>query len=698
MCASATIQAGYKDDIGHTQLVLEQGVNTPDGAGIPVTLAEAPGANGAYWPNLENTQFSGKTIDPVNGVTAGIYSAHANLVAEAFFGNTSSIAPGISTVDAYDANEWIQGSYLSFGGLKPLFSSTRVANHSWIASELTAGQISELLRRMDWVIDTDEFIQCVGINNGSGSPPPVMSAAYNVIAVGRSDGEHTEGTEAVDGDYVLGRTRPELVAPKNKTSYATPVVAASAALLIEHGQNNPGLSTDPNELSSSNRYGDTVYNTGRSEVIKAVLMAGADRSTSNSSEPDITDYRSDEVNLADNGLDKRFGAGQVNIYNSFYILNAGEQNSDEDIGTGDISAEGFDYDPSFGGLDGSNATASYYFSTAQTQEKLFATLAWNISIDDGAGESFTGAALLYDLDLELYDITTDVVLLDSSVSSIDNTESLWLTLSPDRDYLLQVIPKAGQTEFNWDYALAWRLVETDEIPPRVLNIDSDMDTGDGVLTEDESVGVAITQLLLTFNEAMSDPAGNSEAGDVTNPANYLLVEAGTNGGFDTLDCMGGLQGDDVGIDVNGVTYSSVLKVVNLSINAGTPLGTGDYRLFACGSTSLQDLFGNSLDGDGNGTGGDDFMRSFSVRDTDEDGDPDFSDPDDDDDGILDDVDYSPLIKSNICSGENAEVAAIIDDARQCAAPGSVTIKGTVAVTGTWAISLCSAPASCWPSL
>ena len=42
---------------------------------------------------------------------------------------------------------------------------------------------------------------------------------------------------------------------------------------------------------------------------------------------DITDYRALPVNQTINGLDKRFGAGQVNIYNSFHIVAAGEQGS-----------------------------------------------------------------------------------------------------------------------------------------------------------------------------------------------------------------------------------------------------------------------------------------------------------------------------------------------------------------------------------
>ena len=70
---------------------------------------------------------------------------------------------------------------------------------------------------------------------------------------------------------------------------------------------------DPTETSTINRNGDTIYNTERTEVIKAALMAGAVRITNNTTGNDITDYRIDAANQTLNGLDIRYGAGQLNI-------------------------------------------------------------------------------------------------------------------------------------------------------------------------------------------------------------------------------------------------------------------------------------------------------------------------------------------------------------------------------------------------
>ena len=98
------------------------------------------------------------------------------------------------------------------------------------------------------------------------------------------------------------------------------MVSASAALLVETGHTQTGLS---NGSYTSPRTGLTIYHAETSEVVKAALMAGADRRTANGRGAEITDYTVD----TSNGLDSRFGAGQVNIYNSYHILTGGEHNS-----------------------------------------------------------------------------------------------------------------------------------------------------------------------------------------------------------------------------------------------------------------------------------------------------------------------------------------------------------------------------------
>jgi hypothetical protein len=430
-------------------------------------------------PNVENVQFTGKTINDVTGTNSdNSSSGHATAVGTIFYGNRSSIVPEIALVNVYNAMGWVSSDYLQTtrSRSKPNAVRDRVANHSWIAKLADDAVSLDVLKRVDWVVENDEFIQVAGLKNRTSGNSPVLSSAFNVIAAGKTDGEHGRGTVAVDTLYVSGRTRPELVAPFTHASSSTPAIAAAAALLVGVGHATPSLSTDPVETSTFNRARSIIYNAERSEVVKAVLMAGADRVTNNSTNPnpetpkDIVNYRVDPANQSANGLDIRFGAGQVNIYNSFHILTAGEQNSaeDENAAGGSIGSYGFDYDPSFGGNGkgrGSNVTGSYTFSTGASPLMLTAALAWNIDIADGARISFPGMATLYDMDLRLYEITEDDhVLLMESASTIDNTENLWVQLDAGKDYLMKVAPKAEKVSFEWDYALAWQMTVMMELP------------------------------------------------------------------------------------------------------------------------------------------------------------------------------------------------------------------------------------------
>ena len=72
-------------------------------------------------------------------------------------------------------------------------------------------------------------------------------------------------------------------------------------------------------------------------------------------------------------------------------------------------------------------------------------------------------------------------------------------------------------------------------PPQVSNVDSVASSG-GVIGESEVVNVEITQLLVSFDEAM-------DASLAGNAGNYLLIFVGNDGTLDTVGC-GPLQGDD----------------------------------------------------------------------------------------------------------------------------------------------------------
>jgi hypothetical protein len=539
LSCSVLAAADYKDDIGYTRLVAEQGAMLSDGSGIAVTQGEAGGGPPpVYMPDVAIGEFAGKAITDKSGSNpANSSSGHATSVGKRFYGSSTSIAPAINTVNIYDAHDWLNSGYLwaNSSSSQPRSVSDRIANHSWIADSSNKSVDLLVLKRLDWVIENDEFIHAVGLKNVTSTNSPMLGAAFNVIAVGATDGVHGRSTPSLAAPYVSGRTRPELVAPFSTTSSATPVIAAAAALLVEVGH-AASLSSAP---ATSNRAGTTIYTAERSEVIKTVLMAGADRVTNNSTNPDsatprdITDYRAALANQSANGLDVRFGAGQVNIYNSFHILMAGEQNSLED-GGGGIGSHGFDYDPAFGGAGngrGSNVKGSYTFSTGTSPVMLTAALGWNVDVANNNNGTFLGAATLYDMNLRLFDETDGGhVPVAASVSAIDNTENIWIELDAGKDYLLEVTPKSGQSSFNWDYALSWQMIDL---------VDSD---GDGLSDHTE------TALGTNPNSVDSDDDGLSDFNEVNfdgNPSNYAV-------GTDTDPLLADTDGDgfDDGLEVS----------------------------------------------------------------------------------------------------------------------------------------------------
>ncbi len=172
--------------------------------------------------------------------------------------------------------------------------------------------------------------------------------------------------------------------------------------------------------------------------------------------------------------------------------------------------------------------------------------------------------------------------------------------------------KVGQSRLVFADDFSFGTTPADTTPPQVSLINSVSDTGDGILSEGEVTAAAITQLLVNFDELVSDEGGETAPHSVTNLANYLLFSDGGDG-FDTVDCATGVDVSDSAVAVDWVTYASGSeRTAILDINGGSALSTGDYRLLVCGTTSIKDWAGNSLDGDGNGTGGDDFARNFTV--------------------------------------------------------------------------------------
>jgi autotransporter-associated beta strand protein len=490
---AARALAQVRVDTGYNALAAQLGSALPTGNGVAVTQVEATSV-GNYRPSstIAGTGvFGGKTFSFRSPFSMSA-SGHAILVGNNYYGNGIALAPGITTIDSYEAGDWLgintdsngvslgQGilRYNTANNPRVSLNNSRVVNHSWIFTGSSTMQALELLARNDWLIATDDIIQVAGTNNGSASTNQALfTYGANTISVGLSNQNHGKGTptaltpDSNGGHPVYGRQgtyqhpRPDLVVPQEATSWATPVVGSAVALLIQASRDNPSWSTvsytSPRSPSQTIRAADT------SEVIRASLLAGADRTYYNTDGVRLFDYRATVGTQAANGLDTRVGAGQLNIHTSYNIL-AGGQHVGATSGAGTaIPDAGFDYDAAFGGDAGSNTKATYQFTGGWTGQNFTAALVWNADIDmsqvyPNVGsnplfwtQNLETAANIFDFNLRLIDITIPGSPQNVAVSSStqENTENIFTTLIAGRQYQLEV--STPHTNILWDYGLAW---------------------------------------------------------------------------------------------------------------------------------------------------------------------------------------------------------------------------------------------------
>lgn len=400
---SVTALASIKDDIGYTDLQAMLGEDTPTGAGISATMVEAL-YNGGYVPSI-----SGKTITPMSPGTTT--STHATAVAGRLCGS-SGISSGVDNINVWEASHWVGSGFLKTNqSSAPTVETSRVQNHSWISYEAN----EQYLRRFDYAINRDKFVATVGLGNEANPPIPVLMAhSYNAIVVGKSNGIHSIGDTRQD---TSGRIVPHIVAPENYTSFGTPLVASAAALLLETADNTAGL-----ENARHNP-----------EVIKAVLMAGATK-----------DEFASWSRTHERPLDDTYGAGELNVFNSYNILVAQEQQAS---GMSDVTSTGWD-------LETSDVSGRYYFFDVEDGVDLSAVLTWNREITTNPAWSKIDASLA-NLDLKLYTADGYEIgdMVDQSISTVDNVEHIYQMGLLAGRYALEVSGADSAT-----YALAWQAV------------------------------------------------------------------------------------------------------------------------------------------------------------------------------------------------------------------------------------------------
>ncbi len=428
LISAPLVRADYRDDIGHTALVEELGVrglSVPTGAGIVVTQVEAREdtdrdgtieTNEGYAPNPADAQFGSVTLNDVSNLGKDP-SGHATTVGRNLYGSANSMATGIAQSDIHEADDWLSSGWQS---KNPPTESNPLQNHSWV-SFTTSNKPSRI---MDYAVNRDGFLPIAGLYNadfgGQSIPsdiPEIYGSMYNGIAVGRSDGLHRTGvTSSADGP---GRVKPEIVAPPFSfgtrfSSFVTPFVTATAALLLEEA---PGYGADADEP----------------ETIKAILLAAADKTP-------FADW--DQTSARP--IDEKYGAGQLDVYESYWIQRAGEQPQGSTI-----ARRGWNFTSIGGG-----GTHAYNFSVPAGFElcNLSALLTWNRSVTQSKqGPNYNYSPSLANLSLRLKQGSGT---LQTSDSSVDNLEHIWRDETASLaagSYTLEVSANSSV-----DYALAWR--------------------------------------------------------------------------------------------------------------------------------------------------------------------------------------------------------------------------------------------------
>ena len=424
-CFALPVRAQYLDPIGATAL---RAVTTNlNGASIKVGQVEAGYESATNWqvnpgvigqPTSVFTYYYGTSPYFTVG-SASTYpnslggpSGHANIVAGVFYGITNGVATNLAHINNYDADTFVN-YYVN--QLRPI--PERIVNQSF-----TFGTYST---NVDQIYDNYAAQFGVLLISGAGfggQPVYTPATCYNGVGVG------SYAWNTPDGPTPDGRSKPDIIAAGfSETSYTTPQVSGAAALLMQAGLRGDGGSGSITNWAVDIR------------TLKALLLNGAVKPLGWTNSPAAP-------------LDARYGAGMLNVLNSYQQLAGGKRGSIVSTtnapggahpptgAAGTVAVlSGWDYGTNTSGTSPSpyEAVNHYYFNVtnkwAGARFTATATLVWNRQ---------TNQTAINNLDLFLYDTANSNLVL-CSTSRVDNVEHLYKTNLAQGRYDLQVWKAGG---------------------------------------------------------------------------------------------------------------------------------------------------------------------------------------------------------------------------------------------------------------
>jgi hypothetical protein len=438
----AAPRAQYLDQIGVT--LLRAMATNVDGSGIRVAQPEANTDGDTNDPSAFEvnpaaaTQLAGRFTYTSAAGTANIFpnsvgneSGHAGGVAGYFYGLSGGVATNVAQVDNFDADYFVNNY---------VFSNLTVLNDSVVNQSFTFG-VLDVTNQEPVDSAYDDYSEMNGTlfvsaanNIGNSTTVCAPGTSYNCISVGAYF--NFTYSNCIGPTIDNGRCKPDISAPADTTSHSTPQVSGAVALLMQAALRGDG-GTDTNSACDM-------------RTIKALLMNGAIKPA-------------DWTNSSSSPLDFRYGAGVLNVFNSYGQLAGGKSGfnvstnvcrSSPHPPSGDLGSvsvlSGWDFNTNSSGtnFDGVN---HYYFNVTNNLPGANFTATATLVCNRQLGETNINNLALF-----LYDALSSN-LVACSTSLVDNVQHIWLPKLQQGRYDLQVL-KAGGTNTVSDaeaYALAF---------------------------------------------------------------------------------------------------------------------------------------------------------------------------------------------------------------------------------------------------